>query len=61
MPRVVLDIKRVLDHFSYEPRTPQLGVVPQSLGSALEDAFQLLEVFRVQQRLATCTTSFPES
>ena len=61
MPRVVLDTKRLLDHFSYQPRAPQLGVVPQSLGPALEDAFQLLEVSRIQQRPATCAASFLES
>ena len=57
MARVVLDPKLVLDHLGHQTGTPQLGVVLQGLWAAFEDALELSQVLRIQQRLATCTAS----
>ena len=58
MARVVLDSKLVLDHLGHQTGAPQLGVVPQGLRAALENAFELLQILRIQQRFATCAASF---
>ncbi len=58
MAGVVLDSELVLDHLGHQTGTPQLGVVPQGLRAALENAFELLQIPRIQQRLATCAVGF---
>lgn len=58
MARVVFDAKLLSDDLGHQPGAPQLGVVPQGLRSSLENAFELSQVRRTQQRFATRATSF---